>query len=177
MSQSSIGAELRLFPPLPGRTLEWRAINDGVMGGVSRGGAEIAREGWLVFSGEVSLEHGGGFASVRTAPAPLGVTGVQALRLEARGDGKRYKLNLKTDAAFDGVQYQTAFTTPAGEWTSVALPLDAFAPKFRGRDVPDAPAIDPARIVTVGFLISDRQEGPFRLEVRAISFVTKDGVP
>ena len=47
MSQSSIGAELRLFPPAPGRTLEWRAINDGVMGGVSRGEAEIAREGWL----------------------------------------------------------------------------------------------------------------------------------
>lgn len=171
MPQASTAADLRLFPPPPGRTLEWRAINDGVMGGVSRGGVEIARDGWLVFAGEVSLERNGGFASVRTVPAPLGVPGARAVRLEVRGDGKRYKLNLKTDEAFDGVQYQAAFATPAGQWTTLTLPLEAFAPKHRGRDVPDAPPLDPARIVTLGLLISDRQAGPFRLEVRAIDLV------
>jgi len=171
MAQASMAADLRLFPPPPGAVLEWRAINDGVMGGVSRGGAEIARDGWLVFAGEVSLEKNGGFASVRTAPRPLGTTGARAVRLEVRGDGRRYKLNLKTDVAFDGVQYQAAFATPAGEWTSLTLPLTAFAPKHRGRDVPDAPPLDPARIVTLGFLISDRQAGPFRLEVRVIELL------
>jgi len=31
--------------------------------------------------------------------------------------------------------------------------------------------LDAARIVTLGFLISDRQTGPFRLEVRSIDLV------
>jgi NADH dehydrogenase [ubiquinone] 1 alpha subcomplex assembly factor 1 len=171
MAQASMAANLRLFPPAPGRSLEWRAINDGVMGGLSRGGAEIARGGWLEFTGEVSLANNGGFASVRTVPAPLGVPGARAVRLEVRGDGRRYKLNLKTDEAFDGVQYQAAFATPAGTWTTITLPLSSFAAKHRGRDVPGAPPLDPARIVTLGFLISDRQTGPFRLEVRSIDLV------
>ncbi|KPK05832.1 MAG: hypothetical protein AMJ64_10735 [Betaproteobacteria bacterium SG8_39] len=160
-----------MFPPAPGAALEWRAINDGVMGGVSQGGFEITRDGRLVFAGVVSLENSGGFASVRSEPARIGAAAAQAVRLEVRGDGKRYKLNLKTDAAFDGVQYQAAFVAPAGEWTTLTLPLAAFAPKHRGRDVPDAPPLDAARIVTLGFLISDRQAGPFRLEVRAIDLV------
>jgi NADH dehydrogenase [ubiquinone] 1 alpha subcomplex assembly factor 1 len=171
MPQASTAAELRLFPPAPGARLEWRAINDGVMGGVSQGGAEVTRDGRLVFAGEVSLERNGGFASVRSAPAPLGVPDARAVRLEVRGDGRRYKLNLKTDEAFDGVQYQAAFATPAGQWTTLTLPLEAFAPKHRGREVPDAPPLDPARIVTLGFLIADRQAGPFRLEVRAIDLL------
>jgi hypothetical protein len=173
MSQASAAGELRLFPTGPGAGVEWQAINDGVMGGVSRGGAEIGRDGRLVFSGTVSLENNGGFASVRTQPARLGAAGVQAVRLDLRGDGKRYKLNLKTDDAFDGVQYQAAFVAPAGRWAALTLPLGSFAPKHRGRAVPDAPPLDPARIVTLGFLISDRQVGPFRLEVRAIDFVTE----
>ena len=31
--------------------------------------------------------------------------------------------------------------------------------------------ITPARIVTLGFLIADRQAGPFRLEVRAVDLL------
>jgi len=29
----------------------------------------------------------------------------------------------------------------------------------------DAPALDPAKVTSVGFLISDQQEGPFQLDV------------
>lgn len=172
MSQASAAGELRLFPTGPGAGVEWQAINDGVMGGVSRGGAEIESDGRLVFRGEVSLENKGGFASVRTLPARLGAADAHAVRLDVRGDGKRYKLNLKTDEAFDGVQYQATFVAPAATWTTFTLPLASFAPKHRGRDVPDAPPLHPARIVTLGFLISDRQAGAFRLEVRAIDLLT-----
>ena len=165
--------EVRVFPPAAGSSVAWLSINDGVMGGISSGTAQIAPEGELIFSGRVSLERNGGFASVRTAPAALSAQGAHAVRLEIRGDGKRYKLNLRTDAAFDGVQYQAAFDTKAGEWAKLVLPIEAFVPRFRGREVPDAPALDPARIVTIGFLISDRQEGPFRLDVRSITFETR----
>lgn len=165
----AVAAERVLFGFVPGTPPAWHAINDGVMGGVSRGEVRITAEGTLAFSGHVSLENGGGFASIRSRPAPLGLAGAQALRLVVRGDGKRYKLNLRTDADLDGVQYQAVFEAPAGVWREVTLPFDVFRPTFRGRPQPHAPPLAPERVVTVGLMISDRQAGPFALEVRSVS--------
>jgi hypothetical protein len=89
--------------------------------------------------------------------------------LEVRGDGKRYKLNLRTDDAFDGVNYQAAFQTPRDQWTTVRLPNSGFRATFRGRVVATAPPLDPARVRQVGLMIADRQVGTFALEVRSIS--------
>jgi hypothetical protein len=124
--------------------------------------------GHAVFEGMVSLERGGGFASVRSGTADLGAAGAAAYVLEVRGDGRRYKLNLRMDPAFDGVTYQSAFEAPAGAWTVVRLPVYGFSPTFRGRVVPGAPALDPARVRQAGFLIAEGQAGPFALAVRSI---------
>ena len=45
----------------------WRAIDDRVMGGVSRSRLRHDRAGHAVFEGDVSLERNGGFASVRSS--------------------------------------------------------------------------------------------------------------
>jgi len=153
----------------PASVADWSAIDDGVMGGVSRSQLRHDPAGYAMFEGHVSLERNGGFASVRSRPLPLGVQGGVGYLLDVRGDGKRYKLNLRTDDAFDGVNYQAAFEPPAGEWTLVRVPLTAFRPSFRGRGVLDAPALDPSRVRQVGLMIADRQEGAFALAVRSIS--------
>jgi hypothetical protein len=146
----------------------WSAIDDVVMGGVSRSHLRYDPAGYAVFEGFVSLEHNGGFASVRSGLQDLGVPGAAAYSIEFNGDGKRYKLNLRTDDAFDGVNYQAAFEAPAGPWTWVRLSLCAFVPTFRGRRVSDAPKLDPARVRQIGLMIADRQAGPFALAVRSI---------
>ena len=46
-------------------TSDWRIINDTVMGGVSRSRFEATEDG-AVFTGEVSLDRGGGFVSMRS---------------------------------------------------------------------------------------------------------------
>ena len=43
----------------------WTAVNDGVMGGVSRGGAKLI-DGSLHFRGILSLDNNGGFSSIRS---------------------------------------------------------------------------------------------------------------
>lgn len=146
----------------------WRAVDDVVMGGVSASGFAQAEPGVARFAGTVSLERGGGFASVRTAPRDWDTAGATAFVLRVRGDGRTYKFTLRTGDAFDGLQYQARFAPPAGEWTEVRLPVAAFAPTFRGRTVPGAPALDPARIRALGLMISDRQAGPFELLVDRI---------
>jgi hypothetical protein len=152
----------------PETVAEWSAIDDRVMGGISRSRMRHDPAGHAVFEGVVSLEQNGGFASVRSRAGPLGAPGAVAYLLDVAGDGKRYKLSLRLDDGFDGVTYQADFAPAAAAWTIVRLPVAAFRATFRGRTVTDAPLLDLARVRQAGLLISDRQTGPFELAIRAI---------
>ena len=143
----------------------WVSVNDVVMGGQSSGELEGTSEGTALFSGSVSFENGGGFASVRTRPKRHDLHQHDGLRLRIRGDGRLYKLNLKLDGYLDGVMYRAIFQTKADDWQTIFLPFSQFEPTFRGRSAPDAPTFDASRIASFGLMISDRQEGPFRLEL------------
>jgi monofunctional biosynthetic peptidoglycan transglycosylase len=147
----------------------WRPVDDVVMGGVSSSGFDLAETGIARFSGRVSLENNGGFASVRTPPRDWNAAGATAFVLRVRGDGRTYKFTLRTGDGFDGVQYQARFAPPAGEWTDVRLPVASFVPTFRGRVLHDAPPLEPSRVRALGLMISDRQAGPFELLVDRIA--------
>lgn len=153
----------------PTDVASWRPVDDVVMGGVSRSDFSQAEPGIARFRGNVSLENLGGFASVRTAPRDWDAAHARAFVLRVRGDGKQYKFTLRTSDRFDGIQYQARFTAPAGAWTDVRLPVDAFVPTFRGRKVPFAAALDPSRVRVLGFTIGDGQAGPFDLLVDHIT--------
>lgn len=146
----------------------WFAIDDRVMGGASQSRLRFNAAGHAVFEGSVSFANNGGFASVRSRPLDAGVAGAVHYAVEARGDGKRYKLSVFVDDAFDGVSYQASFEPPAGIWSTLRLPLGEFQPTYRGRSVPGAPLLDPARVRQLGLVIADRQSGPFALELRSI---------
>ncbi len=146
----------------------WSSIDDRVMGGVSNSRLRYEKAGYAVFEGVVSLDRNGGFASVRSRPIDLGVPVTTCYWLEVKGDGKRYKLNLRTDDGFDGLNYQAVFAPPEGQWTTIEMPVQAFNPSFRGRSVEGAAPLDPMRVRQVGLMIADRQEGSFSLAVRSI---------
>lgn len=146
----------------------WQPVDDRVMGGVSSSAFTLHPEGFAVFAGVVSLDNGGGFASVRHPHLLLGDLTTEAYRFRVRGDGKRYKLNLRTDAEFDGVNHQAIFQPPAERWVDIVLPLSMFSPRLRGRAVPGAPSLAPGRVQQVGWMVGDRQAGDFRLEIQSI---------
>lgn len=127
--------------------------------------------GYAVFEGEVSLENNGGFASVRASELELGCADTVGYVLTVWGDGHTYKLNLRTDSGFDGVNYQAVFTPAPGLWTQTVLPLVAFEPSFRGRTVQGAPPLQPEMVRQVGLMISDKQAGEFRLMVKTVEAV------
>jgi len=151
----------------------WGAIDDRVMGGVSQSALAHHPDGYAVFAGAVSLDNGGGFASVRHPGLRLGDALTVAYRLHVRGDGKRYKLNLRMDGDFDGLNHQAAFQPPAGRWVDIALPLGMFSPRLRGRAVPNAPALKPALVCQVGWMIGDGQAGPFNLDIKSLVSLSK----
>jgi monofunctional biosynthetic peptidoglycan transglycosylase len=145
----------------------WEVVNDDVMGGVSASRFGVTN-GVALFRGEVSLENNGGFASVRSSPVGWNLARLDAFVVRARGDGRRYKFTVRTGSGFDTPIYQCAFTPRRGEWAEHRLAFEDFVPTFRGRVLTDAPALDPAKVVSVGFLISEKQDGPFHLEVEWI---------
>ena len=148
----------------PGAAAAWTPVNDGVMGGRSTS-SFLLSPGGATFSGVVSLD-GGGFASVRTRPQGWPTGAATGFTLLVRGDGQRYRFTLRTDD--ESIQYQAGFV--AGHaWAPVDLALGDFVPRHRGRTVDGAPPLEAGAIRTLGFLIADRQGGPFRLELASIA--------
>ncbi len=146
----------------------WTSVNDVVMGGVSDSLVQVFEEGTGVFAGHLSLENNGGFASARVSLPENDYSGYEGIMLRVKGDGKRYSFRVRSDMMFDGVVYRQEFDTAAGEWVDVEMPFSDFRSSFRGRTVPDAPPLDPSRVFQIGFLISEKQEGSFRLEIERI---------
>ena len=145
----------------------WAVVNDSVMGGVSQSGLALTEDDALLFTGTLSLDNNGGFASVRTAPDTFGLTNEAGMRLTVRGDGQQYHLRLYTPAA-PGVAYEAAFQTTAGKWLVIDLPFTIFQPTVRGRILADYGPIQPDSMAGLGFIIKDNQVGEFRLEIASI---------
>ncbi|MBD3307813.1 CIA30 family protein [candidate division KSB3 bacterium] len=150
---------------MPEEVQRWRIINDGVMGGISQSELLMTSAGTAIFRGEVSLENSGGFASVRTMSTDFHLEGYEGLIVRLKGDGQTYQLRLRTDDAFDGIAYRAKFDTQADTWQRVRVAFEDCVPSFRGRVLRDKPPLEGAHIRQIGFLISEKQAGPFHLEI------------
>ncbi|CAI5467512.1 unnamed protein product [Closterium sp. Yama58-4] len=173
----------------------WGALDDVVMGGVSESALQYdktAGEGGLpaaLFTGTVSTANSGGFVSVRTKnlSPPLDLSAYEGLEVRVRGDGQRYKLILRTTAAWDALGYTASFDTLAGTWHTVRLPFSSFAPVFRARTVPGAPPLDTSNIASLQLMLSKFEydgrlnpsftPGPFTLPLTSIAAYPSDPSP
>ena len=150
---------------IEGEGVLWSIVNDGVMGGRSTSKISLTDERTALFTGFVSLENNGGFASTRAAFQSLDLSAYEGVTLRVKGDGRRYQLRFRQNGAFDGVAYGVEFKTTPGEWTEVDLPFETFQATFRGYVPRGSGPLDPARIRQMGILIGDEKEGPFALEM------------
>ena len=147
----------------------WKPVDDRVMGGVSRSTMAWSGKDTAIFSGQLSLEQGGGFASVRVMLPSMDIGEASAICLRVKGDGKRYNLVLGTATSPEDIRYQQAFFTTVDGRETIRLPLKDFVPKYRGRSAHEAELLNSAAINSVGLLIADKQDGAFRLEVESIT--------
>ena len=84
------------------------------MGGVSEGGFRVTEDKTLEFSGKISLENQGGFASIRTRPADLGLGGYDMISLRVKGDGRTYYFNMRTSTLSSAASYRAPFKNTEG---------------------------------------------------------------
>ena len=147
---------------------EWQNVNDGVMGGVSEGKFKITDTKTMEFLGTLSLANNGGFASVRTKAKKLGLEKGDTLVAKVKGDGREYHMNLSVPTFQIAYNYRAVFQTKKDEWIEVKLPLDKFEATSFGQVVKNAGQVKPTSVNGLGFMLSDKKAGPFKMEIESI---------
>jgi monofunctional biosynthetic peptidoglycan transglycosylase len=146
----------------------WRVIDDGVMGGISRGRVELTEPG-LCFSGTLSTANNGGFSSLRCElPDPR--AGFVGLSLGVIGDGRRYQFRLRDSEDANTPAWRAFFDTD-GSAQTIALGLNDFEAVVRGRRVEVLPALADRRIRFAGLMLTSKEEGPFRIELESLELM------
>lgn len=152
----------------------WVGLHDQVMGGRSQGNAQPqAGDGsepqHMLFSGQISTDNGGGFASYRLRlSAPVMIGEARAMTITLRGDGGPFKLCLHRQNDWDGVQWQADLATPSN-WTTQTLPMSAFVARRRGREVNERPFSAGDALFQIGLMTTRPEPGPFWLAVAGIA--------
>ena len=152
----------------------WTIVDDGVMGGISQGNW-YQEDDHAVFEGNVSLDNNGGFSSVRIGFRPVDLSEFDGIALKVRGDGQKYAFGFRDMNS--RYEHRMTFETTLGEedeWEFIFIPFDNLTTTSFGREVPNAAPLDPSLIRGMTLIISDKQEGSFRLEIDSISLYTED---
>ncbi|MQL75428.1 hypothetical protein Taro_007831 [Colocasia esculenta] len=174
----------------PSRQVAWGALDDVVMGGVSESTFLIDSTGnedggpTGVFKGIVSTANNGGFTSVRTRnfSTPEDLSAYDGLELRVKGDGRRYKLIVRTSDGWDTVGYTWSFDTINGEWQTVRLPFSSLRAVFRARTMVDALPFDSSNILMFSKFEYDGKlnptfvEGAFQLPLSSIRAYINDPI-
>lgn len=147
----------------------WTITNDGVMGGLSQGYWSQEAD-YAVFDGNVSLENNGGFSSVSVAFRPVDLSAYDGVALRVRGDGQQYAFGFRDTSS--QYQHRMTFETTFSEdeeWETIYIPFDKLIANWFGQEIQTAEPLDTSTVWRMNFIISDKQEGSFRLEVASIS--------
>ena len=146
----------------------WFPLNDDIMGGVSSGKFSFSKD-VLTFSGKLSLENKGGFASIRSKTDAMDLAATKKFKLRIKGDGKDYHFNISSSNFVADPGFQAKFETKKGEWKEIELSLCDFSPAFGSRS--SKSDLDMSKVKIMGLIISNKQAGPFKIEVDWIKAV------
>lgn len=142
----------------------WRIVNDGVMGGLSSSKA-IVESNKIIFSGNVSLENNGGFASLRSPVKDYNFEKFSGIEIKIKGDGKRYSISMKETTYFSGYFFTSTFETKKDVCITVKLPFNQFKLYYFGRETNSNKKIPLRNIKEISLLIGDKQSGEFKSEI------------
>lgn len=149
---------------------DWVIVNDDVMGGRSDSSAYLTEDS-LRFSGNVSLENNGGFASIRGPWDQMDLSQYTQVSIRFKGTAREFALTLNTSRAWYRPNYKHSFVPSEKEWTEITIPLKEFKEYSVGRSTGNYISIKQlGQIIRLGVILFDKKSGPFELELDHISF-------
>ncbi|KAG5015440.1 hypothetical protein JHK85_021576 [Glycine max] len=102
---------------------------------------------------------------------PENLSAYDGLEFRLKGDGRRYKIIVRTSSDWDTLGYTAGFDTEKGKWQSIQVPFSSLSPVFRARTVSNAPPFDPSIVVSLQAWLC-----PFELPVSSIRAYIKDPI-
>lgn len=148
---------------------QWRIVNDGVMGGRSTSSAVLTDE-TLYFTGNVSLENNGGFASIRSPYEAYDLSQYTEIVIKHRGTSRKFALSFDADRRWYAPNYKMEFY-PSKDWQETVYKIsdlkESRIGEYTGRKIPSEKR---SEIIQMGIILYDKQAGPFELEVDYIQF-------
>ena len=133
------------------------------MGGRSDATLKLKNNLYGVFNGYLSLQNNGGFSSIR-AYYPPDLTDVKSITIRIKGDGRQYSFRVRGNTS-NWASYTHTFNTVKNKWIEKELMIKDFYPLYRGYYLNDMPLLSEMVIKEIGFMLSDKQTGPFELEI------------
>jgi hypothetical protein len=149
----------------------WRITNDGVMGGKSQG-EFILQDHKALFKGDISLDNNGGFSSVLRSIEPLAAA-LDKVTIDVAGDGLTYQLRMVVNHEGYRLSYKHDFTTLVEQRQTLRFSLADFQVSFRGRILDNAPRLLSQDIREIGFLVTNKNAGPFELTIFSVQLAKK----
>ena len=151
--------------------IKWNIVNDTVMGGRSSS-RWSKNSSALSFEGFLSLENNGGFASVRHDLNNINLSSTDGIFIKVKGDGRKYQFRIRSQAS-RWANYSQEFKTKKDTVQSFFLPYKDFKPSWRGRSVRNVPTLTGKDVRGIGFLLGDKVQGKFKLDILNISASTQ----
>lgn len=147
----------------------WYIINDGVMGGLSKGNARFTEAG-VMFFGEVSLANNGGFTSMRAPFGTYDLSDFSEITIKYRSSGIKMALQLEEDRRFYYPNFK--INLPSSEqWVVKTYAMKEIAQYRMGYLTGNMMQVaDKSEIIRLGFITDEKRAGDFEFEVAYVEF-------
>ncbi len=142
--------------------IDWTIVNDGVMGGVSQSEMIINKDGNALFSGKISLDYNGGFASVRYNPKTIDIKSYKKIIIRCKGPANKYQIRAKSSSneRHSYIQYIEV----SENWKEIEVDMASMYPTFRGYEL-DKPNYPKEMLDEFAILIGNKKQEEFTLEI------------
>jgi monofunctional biosynthetic peptidoglycan transglycosylase len=149
----------------------WQVVNDGVMGGLSQGSAQLTDDS-ILFKGKVSLDNNGGFSSLRSNFSRKELTSYEQVKIRYRSDGISLAMTLSVSRRWYIPNYKTSLASTGGTWKTITLNLKDFRKHYIGKpmnETLDSNAL--GEVIRLGFITDEKKYGDFEFEIDYIEFM------
>ncbi|MEM6347356.1 MAG: CIA30 family protein [Bacteroidota bacterium] len=149
---------------------DWQTLNDGVMGGLSKGQIDLSPNA-LKFFGEVSLDNYGGFTSVKSPFGQYDLSDAKKLTIRYKTEGQRISISLENSDAFYKPYYKLLLPDTKGKWVVTEANISDFKEYNLGQETAIPISDDFLKGVRrIGFITSEKRAGRFVVEIDYLKF-------
>tara|TARA_B110000003_G_scaffold274490_1_gene314589 strand:+ start:11120 stop:11665 length:546 start_codon:yes stop_codon:yes gene_type:complete len=148
----------------------WKVINDGVMGGISKGSKELTKNSML-YKGKVSLDNNGGFSSLRRSFSDKDISMFNEIEIRYRSVGISLAFTIAVSQRWYIPNYKISLDGTSSEWTTTTIKLSDLRKHYIGKPMNEMLKKETLKeIVRIGFITDEKKYGNFEFEIDFIKF-------